>query len=266
MADKAKLFIIDMQEDFCNPKGGLFVPGADEDAKRVAKMVDENINNIGDINITLDSHNRVHIAHPIWWVNSEGNNPDPFTLISVEDVMNGKWRSYNPSFQQKSLDYVNTLAANGRYLLCIWPYHCLIGTPGHNVVPELMDALLKWEDKFRLVNKVTKGSNIFTEHYSAVKADVEDPEDKTTMLNEKLVNALKDGDDDILIVGEALSHCVANTIRDVADTFSDEQVKRFVFMEDACSNVPTFEKLGEDFVNEMTAKGMQISTTDKYFG
>jgi nicotinamidase/pyrazinamidase len=263
--EKVKLFIIDPQVDFCDKNGKLSVPGAEEDMKRVAKMIVDNLNAIGDINITLDSHNNIHIAHPIWWINSEGNHPDPFTLISVKDVEEGKWRAFNPGFQQRSLDYVKALEANGRYLLCIWPPHCLIGTPGHNVVPELLDALDQWEAKFRLVNKVTKGSNIFTEHYSAVKADVEDPNDRTTMLNEKLVNALKDGDEDILIAGEALSHCVASTIRDVANEFSDEQVKRFVLLKDACSNVPSFENLGEDFVKEMTAKGMKVSTTDKYF-
>jgi len=265
MPDKVKLFIIDPQEDFCNPNGNLFVPGADEDMKRVAKMIRENLDSIGDINVTLDSHNKVHIAHPIWWVGSDGKHPDPFTLISEEDVLTGKWRTYNPGFQKRSLAYVQSLKANGRYLLCIWPEHCLIGTPGHNVVPEVMDALLQWEDKFRLVNKVTKGSNIFTEHYSAVKADVEDPEDKTTMLNAKLVGALEDGDEDILVMGEALSHCLANTITDVANEFSNEQVERFVLLTDATSNVPGFEHLGKDFIDDMVKKGMRLSTTDAYF-
>lgn len=273
MAEKVKLFIIDPQVDFCDEKGdycpgqqgNLAVPGALEDTLRLAKMVSDNLDDIDDINITLDSHNKVHIAHPIWLIDSKGNPPDPFTLIEEESLLDGFWKTRNPLFHQRTVDYSKALKANGRYVHCIWPYHCLIGTPGHNVMPQLMEALDQWESKFRLVNKVTKGSNIFTEHYSAVKADVEDPNDRTTMLNEKLVNALKDGDDDILIAGQALSHCVANTIRDVANEFSDEQVKRFVLLEDACSNVPTFEQLGTDFVNEMTAKGMQISKTTTYF-
>lgn len=257
---KAKLFIIDPQEDFCNPKGNLFVPGADEDMKRLAKMIRENLDSISDITITLDSHHKVHIAHPIWWVGSDGKHPNPFTLISDEDVLNGKWRAFNPDLQERSLKYVQTLKA-----ICIWTEHCLIGTPGHNVVPEVMDALLQWEGKFRLVNKVTKGSNIFTEHYSAVKADVEDPEDKTTMLNYKLVGALKDGDEDILIAGEALSHCIASTVTDVANNFNNEQVKRLVLLTDATSNVPGFEHLGQNFIDTMVKKGMRLSTTDTYF-
>jgi len=265
MSNKVKLFIIDPQVDFCDPNGNLSVPGGDKDISRLSKMINDNINDISDINITLDSHNYVHIAHSIFWIDSKGNHPAPLTLISAEDVKTGRFRSFNPQFQARALAYVETLEKNGRYPLVIWPYHCLIGTPGHNVMPELVDALLNWEKLFNLVNKVTKGSNMFTEHYSAVKADVIDPEDRTTMLNEKLVDALKDGDEDILIAGEALSHCVANTIRDVADEFSIDQVKRFVLLEDACSNVPTFEKAGQDFINEMTAKGMQLNKTDKYF-
>ena len=34
-----QLLIIDPQNDFCDPNGALFVPGADEDMKRLASMV-----------------------------------------------------------------------------------------------------------------------------------------------------------------------------------------------------------------------------------
>jgi nicotinamidase-related amidase len=263
--NKPILIIIDPQFDFCDPNGALFVPGAEKDMERLSTMIEKNYDVIEDINVTLDSHHYVHIAHPCWWVNSNGENPDPFTLITAEDVKNGKWRAFYPEFQQRSLEYVETLEKNGRYILCIWPPHCIIGTPGHAIVEPLNKALRVWEAQFAVANVVTKGSNMFTEHYSAVKADVEDPGDPTTKLNEKLIKILRDEEGDILIAGEALSHCVANTIRDIADQFSDEQVKRFVLLEDACSSVTGFENLGEDFVKEMTAKGMRISTTTDYF-
>ncbi len=71
--------------------------------------------------------------------------------------------------------------------------------------------------------------------------------------------------DEILIAGEALSHCVANTFRDVADEFgSDEYVKKLVLLTDASSNVPGFDKFGEDFVKDMTARGMRVATTVDY--
>jgi nicotinamidase-related amidase len=66
------------------------------------------------------------------------------------------------------------------------------------------------------------------------------------------------------ISGEASSHCVANTIRDVANNFGEDNIKKFVYIEDTCSPVPFCEKMAEDFINEMTKRGMQITTSDKF--
>lgn len=272
MKDKAILLIIDPQVDFCT--GSLPVTGATDDMSRLAKMVNSYGSHIARINVTLDSHKTVHIAHPVWWMNSKGDHPAPYTLITVDDVENGTWRATNPAFQKWSLDYVKSLSDNNRYVLTVWPEHCRIGTPGACVVPELADALYVWEKSFRVVNYVPKGSCIFTEHYSAVKADVEFngiqdlhiPGDPTTLLNDQLISALKTGYD-IILAGEALDFCLANTVRDIASEFSVDEVKKLVLLEDASSavNAPGCEHFAKDFLDEMTAKGMQISTTDKYF-
>ena len=264
--NKAILLVIDPQKDFCDPDGALYVNGAENDMSRLATMIKDNINMIDGINVTLDSHQLVHIAHPIWWINSKGEHPTPFTLISSDDVAKGTWRATNPAMQDHSEKYVKSLESNGRYVLCIWNPHCLIGSKGHNVQDDLYAALGEWEAKFRKVNYVTKGSNYQTEHYSAVKADVEIPGDPSTMLNTPLINLLKSGHD-ILIAGEALDYCIANTIRDIANEFSDDEVKRFVLLTDATSgvNAPGLEHLGQDFINEMTARGMRLSTTKEYF-
>lgn len=250
------LFIIDPQVDFCDPNGALYVPGADKDMERLAEFIKKNAHELDDIQITLDSHHFVHVAHPCSWKDEKGKHPDPFTLISRADVDRGKWRAYNDGFQQRYLEYVTQLEEHGRYLLCIWPPHCLIGSPGAAVYKPVLEAMLIWEQQYAVVGKTTKGSNLFTEHYSAVKADVEDPEDETTRLNTRLVELLKKYDE-ILIAGEALSHCVANTITDIASEFSDDEVKKFTLLENCCSNVPTFESLGKKFVKEMSAKGMK---------
>jgi nicotinamidase-related amidase len=86
------------------------------------------------------------------------------------------------------------------------------------------------------------------------------------MLNTQLIDMLKSGHD-ILIFGEAMDFCIANTIRDIADKFSDDEVKRFVLLEDACScvNAPGLEHLGPDFIRDMTARGMRVSKTTEYF-
>jgi len=266
MNNGTTLLIIDGQYDFCNKQGALYVNGADGDMTRLSQMIKENINRIDSIHCTLDSHQTVHIAHPIFWVNSKGEHPAPFTVISENDVKNGTWRAFNPSMQQWAVDYVKSLADNNRYALCIWNPHCLIGSVGATVDSNLYGALLEWENTFKKVNYVPKGSNFKTEHYSAVKADVEVSGDPTTMLNMQLINILKSGND-ILICGEALDFCVRNTITDIANEFSDDEVKRFVLLEDACSsvNAPGLEHLGPDFIRAMTARGMRISKTTEYF-
>ena len=255
---KVHLLAIDVQHDFCNPKGALFIQGADQDTVRLANMVDRLRNQIDSIHVTLDSHNEVDIAHPIFWVDSDGNHPKPFTIITEDEVVNGAWTTTNPVCRQKATDYVKALSKNGRYPLCIWPPHCIIGTKGWTIEPPFDEALSKWcKSRFKKVDYVTKGSNVFTEHYSAVKADVPDPSDPSTMLNTGLINILSDADI-ILISGQALSHCVANTIIDIADNFGEENIKKFILLEDTSSNVNTFESLGEAFVKDMSAKGMQV--------
>jgi nicotinamidase-related amidase len=258
------LLMIDVQNDFCNPKGALFVAGADADAGRLAKMIEKNAKKITAIHATLDSHRTVDVAHPIFWVNSHGEHPKPFTLISEDDVVNGVWTTTNPGWRQKGLDYVKALKKNNRYMLCIWPPHCLIGTWGHALVPAVSDALLKWDSPVKLVDFVTKGSNPFTEHYSAVQADVPDTSDPSTMINTVLLDVLAKADE-ILIAGEALNFCVCNTVRDVANQFGEENIKKFILLDDCCSNVGGFEKLGVDFVSEMLKRGMNISKSTDCF-
>ena len=286
---KVHLIIIDPQNDFCTAnefngreaefglspsdfakvkakgrQAALCVTGADQDMVRLAKFIVGNTNQISDISTTLDSHQQIHIAHPLFWVNSKGENPSPFTVISSKDVRNGTWRAFHPALQAHALAYTTGLETKGRNALCVWPPHCLIGTWGHSVVPCVSDALQKWEiASTNRVNYVTKGSNFLTEHYSAVMADVPDDNDITTKLNGELIKVLKEADV-IPITGEALSHCVKWTITDIANNFGDENIKKFVLLEDTCSNVPGFEKDGQQFVHEMVKRGMRVATTTSF--
>lgn len=261
---RLELLVIDPQNDFCDPKGSLFVPGADQDSVRLGKMIERLSKRLDDIHVTLDTHHLVDIAHPLFWKDSSGKHPNPFTLIAAEDVKNGKFRTTNPSWMKRATEYVEGLAANGRYPLVIWPPHCLIGSWGHNVVGSVYEALRKWEDDFAMVDFVTKGSNPWTEHYSAVQADVPDPSDPTTQLNTRLITTLEQADE-VLITGQALSHCVANTVRDIASNFGVDNIKKLTLIEDTTSAVPTFENLATDFVKEMVSRGMKISKSDKVF-
>lgn len=279
-APKIHLLIIDPQNDFCDipekelpiePKSSaagkpsplyrpaLPVAGGDADMKRLAAFIDRLGKKLYDIHVTLDSHNPVDIAHPVWWVNEKGEAPAPFSLIPVADVEGGIWKARNPLARAHSLHYVQSLSANGRYQLVVWPEHCLIGSWGHNVHPVVKSALDRWaRAKLEVVDFVTKGSNPLTEHYSAVQAEVPDPNDPSTMLNSRLIKTLVEADQ-VVIAGEALSHCVANTVRDIADNFGEENIRKLVVLTDCASSVAGFEDLGARFLSEMTARGMQTA-------
>lgn len=266
-ARKIHLLSIDPQNDFCiangpgGEKGALVVGGADQDMARLATFITKNKKRIEEIHCTLDSHQTVHIAHPIFWVNSKNEHPNPFTVITADDVKNGTWRAFYPPFQKRAQAYVDALAVNKRYALVIWPPHCIIGSWGSSVVPAVSNALIDWEfTKFNKVNYVPKGSNFFTEHYSGIKADVIDDTDASTKLNTNLIDALTQADE-ILITGEALSHCIANTVRDIATEFGVDNIKKLTLITDTASNVTGFEQLGRDFVTEMAARGMKLTTT-----
>ena len=269
MPANVQLLIIDPQVDFCEG-GALPVPGANADMERLATMVRRLGKRIDDVSVTLDTHRTIDIAHPAWWVDSQGRNPAPFTLITAADLSAGTWTPRNPAWRQRSLDYVRQLEAKGKYMLLIWPEHCRIGSPGHAVHPALFEALSAWEkSEFGMVNFVTKGTNPFTESYSALQAEVPDPEDSTTMINSGLIKTLQNSDV-ILIAGEALSHCVKATVEDIANEIGDEHVKKFVLLTDCSSPIPAapgtpdFPAIAQDFIERMKQRGMRTTTSTEF--
>ena len=260
-----QLVVIDPQNDFCDPHhGSLAVPGADADMDRVSAMIDRLNGKLNDIHVTLDSHRKVDISHPIWWRDGRGRAPDPFTTITADDLRAGRWTTYLPSAHKRSLAYLEALESGGRYPHVVWPYHCLIGDGGHNVWPNLSEAVHRWEDRFAMADFVTKGSNPWTEHFSAVAAEVPDPHDPSTQVNAPLVRTLEEADV-VLLAGEALSHCLANTVRDIATHFIDPAtIAKLVLLTDASSSVPGFEHLGADFVKDLISRGMKTATTTDF--
>jgi nicotinamidase-related amidase len=270
MPKKIRLLIVDGQQDFSierdpqNPSkryGALSVAGGEEAMERTAAMIRRAPEKFDSIHPTMDSHHVNHIAHCGLWMDKYGNHPPIYTVISASDVENGVWGPINPGWRGIFLDYVRQLEKNGRYMLCIWPVHCVIGTWGHAFHPTLADALYEWEDSQKKnLDIVTKGSNWKTEHYSAIQADVPDPNDPTTQFNTNFVQVLQTADI-IPITGIALSHCVCNTVTDAADKFDPANIKKFVLLTDTCPSVGGYEHLGEKFIKDMVARGMQLSTS-----
>ena len=255
--------IIDPQNDFADPRGSLFVPGADKDLERLAMMLKRHLTQVSAIHVTLDTHHWVDIAHPIFWQDNQGKSPQPFTVITEEAVLTGQWRTRQPHYQDRAIEYIKALKINDRYQLTIWPPHCLIGKPGHNVVTPLAEILTEWENTFAMVDYAMKGLNCWTEHYSALKAEVPDLNDPSTLLNTKLINELKSADL-VACSGQALSHCVANTLRDLAANLEPADISKLVLITDTTSPVPGFEELAQQFLMEMKARGMRTVKSTEF--
>lgn len=273
---RIELLIIDPQKCFCDVPpvqetienkgiGSLYVPGAAEDMERASDFITRNSSKFDDIHVTIDAHHRHSIFHPNWWRNpNNGDRPGVFTQITHKDVLDGKWVSSIPSLQKWSLEYTAQLEKTNRYQLTIWPIHAEIGTPGMDINAKIKEALSKWEDNNAVVDYVTKGSNIYTENYSVFKAEVPRADDASTQLNTRLINTLQQADI-IPVLGEGLSHCVLSSLRDLVEAFGDDKyLQKIVLLTDCSSIIPGFEKQTQDFLKEMTSRGMQLSTTDKF--
>ncbi|MGI5172070.1 hypothetical protein H0R92_00515 [Treponema sp. OMZ 840] len=251
--------IIDPQNDFCSPDGALFIPGSPQNCSNTAAFIRKNAAHIDSIHITLDSHPSYHIAHPVFWKDADGAVPPPFTQITYRDFAAGKFRPIDEAAAAKTEKYLQELEAKGRYNLILWPLHCLQGTGGMAVEKNIWQAAHDWElaHPFCNIDYTTKASNVYTEHYSALQAEVPDPEDTSTLMNFTLINKLKKADR-IIIAGQALSHCVANTVRDLSAFIPPAS---FVLLKDCTSPVAGFEKNAQVFVQEMEKRGMTTSVS-----
>lgn len=290
-----QLLVIDPQNSFCKNvvpsaqqtlhSGELCVtPGGDgamESMQNVANLVDRLGKKLTDIHVTLDSHHALHIAHGRWFKNTKGDQPAPFTLMREEGgsiigytmdaagVCNdvGEFTTFVPSMLKHTLEYLKALATEQRYPHCIWPEHCLIGTRGHNIVEPLFKSLYQWEQNIKgFVNLVTKGSNPRVEHFSALRAEVPDPQDPTTQLNSIFINTMMEADV-IVLAGQARSHCLANTVVDGANEFKDADdafIKKCILLDDCTDDVPGFEFLGDKFVDDMVKRGMKVAKSTEY--
>ena len=209
------LIIIDMQIDFCHDNGTLHVPGANGDIRRLIEFIYANAGDITNITCSLDSHLPHQIFSPGWWVDADGNHPDPFTLISYNDITAGKWRAVvAPNW---SVEYVKRLEQGAKKVLTIWPYHTMIGNIGHSLDQELWSAVF-WHAMARKTQPtwLTKGSVPQTEHYSIVQPEVLVPQHPLGGINKVFLDTLDEADA-IVVAGEAESHCVLESVADIVE-------------------------------------------------
>jgi len=267
----------------------LAIPTANEDADRIASLIRNNMSSIDRIIATLDSHRKLHIAHPAFWVGEDGKNPSPFTIIASDEVESGKWKPREdlkvPSTELDTvifekakdviredgsidllkycIEYTRALEKKGRFQLCIWPEHCIVGTEGHCVVPTVYSAIDEWSNTTGAsVEWVYKGENLLTENYSCLCADV--PVSSSTSFHTGLHGSLMTSSQ-LLVAGQAMSHCVNYTLRDIISKWPADKCSKVCLLTDCASPVPGFEEAADKFTKDMEEAGVKLCVAAQAF-
>ena len=191
----------------------------------------------------------MQIFHAIWLVDAGGAHPDPYTLVSPEDVADGRWQ-VNPAVadevgidldyaQRHLVHYTRALARSGKYDLTVWPYHAMLGGIGHALVSAVEEAVF-----FHGIARSSrpdfqvKGDHSLTEHYSMLGPEVTEGPDgeqlagKNTALIARLLTF-----DAVVVAGQAKSHCLAWTIDDLlADDLVRERLARRTYLLEDCTS------------------------------
>lgn len=259
---KTILLLVDPQVDFVHIDGKLSVPGAVADTRRTIEWIFRNLSRITTIASSLDSHVPIQIFFPAWWLNEDGEHPQPYTVIHSEDVKAGRWR---PLYEIPwSETYVEKLEETAKKELMIWPYHTLIGTPGHAITPALYEAI-GYHSAARQTQPLflEKGMIAKTEYYSMLEPEVKVPDHPMGELNVSFLNLLASYDY-IYVAGQAASHCVLESVTSIMRYFADQPavISKIRILEDCMSSVahPTidFAEIARKTFHRYAEKGLKI--------
>jgi nicotinamidase-related amidase len=189
----------------------------------------------------------MQVFHAIWLIDENGNHPEPYTLVSAEDVERGRYRvnpaiadalELDPGYAERHLAfYTRRLAEGGKYDLTIWPYHAMLGSIGHALVSSVEEAIFfhtiarHSQPEFQV-----KGDNPLTEHYSILGPEVtEGPDgDPLGAKNQALIDKLMTFDA-VVVAGQAKSHCLAWTVDDLLEHDAMRRLAERTYLLEDCT-------------------------------
>ncbi len=133
------LLLVDMQVDFVHKDGSLSVPGAVDDTRRTIEWIFRNLTRPHDHRGIA----RQPRADPDLLPDVVERPRRPASRTLHRNPQRGRARRalaplYEPDW---SATYCARLEAHAKKELMIWPYHTLIGTPGHALTPALYEAI-----------------------------------------------------------------------------------------------------------------------------
>lgn len=257
---KSVLFIgIDFQQDFMDA-GALGVAGAAADVSRATKWMYANMEKITEVAVSIDTHIPQQIFHACWWIDKDGNNPPPFTAITLADYDAGKWRAVISPI--KSRNYLENLEKNSKNVLVIWPYHCLKGTTGCALDNQFMNMVYFHSVARNSIGpKLVKGENPYSEMYGIIKPEY----DERGFINLDFLNRLEKHDM-IVIAGEAASHCVLSSLKQIVEHYASkpEVTKKIYVLEDCMSFIPRFESAKAEYSALKSKYGVNLVNSTSF--
>lgn len=278
--EKTLLVGIDFQTDFIMPEirdlqgrmlqraGSLMVPGGVDDVRRFIELIYMYPDRITALLFSMDMHLVWQIFFSRYWKDRNNQNPMQFAQIMASMIADGTMHARIEPVKEAET-YPVDLEKDNQTPLMIWPDHCGIGTQGGTLMPALVEAIYWWS----IVRKeqpmyLFKGSVPTTEHYGIFGPCVVRPNHPNGGLNTAMMDNVARYDK-IIEAGEAEDFCVHDTMVQELHYFGrnhPQVLKKIIFLSDGTSMVfPNNRRIADNFLDEMSGKGIRISTSTKVF-
>ncbi len=199
------LIIVDPQIDFIEG-GSLAIDGARKAMQNLTQHVEKRGQDYDHIYVSLDTHHPTNLGFAMNWTGPGidkviSGKPFPTDLVKTGQV----W----PRFKYtRDRDIQDVLKQPD--FMC-WPPHCIKGTEGHQIWPDLEKALAKIKDK---VGFLTKGENDARDNYSIFHYGdhgLTEHGENFGLWDKKYDNP------DVYVAGLALDFCVYETIKSLQE-------------------------------------------------
>ena len=236
------LIIVDPQIDFIEG-GSLAVEGARKAMQNLTQHVKKHASEYNRVYVTLDMHYSTSLNFKNNW---EGpgmdrvivGQPFPKDLIKSGQIY--------PRFKYTRDADVAEVLKQPDYM--VWPPHCLKGTEGSQIWPELEEALLALGDK---VTFMTKGESDSRDNYSVFHYG----DRGLTKHGEDFVLWDKRYDNpDVYIAGLALDYCVFETVKSLQEISQNGEYTLLVSMGASIRDQDTVTRLYEGLKRKVTIK------------